>query len=357
MNTDDPQLLWGANVVGMEMGYPALPAPGWPVADQDYPVHDARLIDYLADHGMTAIRLLFSWEAVQPALFGPIPDAEDNEYVRQLHTLVEYATTQRGMHVVIEPWQSDPAGHAGGARWRGQRVGSAAVPVEAWQDFWTRLAGAFAESDDVGFGLVNEPNHTSTMRWWAIAQAGVDAIRGSGATQRIYVPGNGYTSAGSWTDDFYDTAPTKRSNAYGWLNANGPGQPITDPANNIVVEVHTYLDPDQGGGSTEISSVTAARDHLAVVVDEARAQGYRVWLGEIGMYAGEPGAAAAWADFVDYAKANADVLIGVTWWAAGAPGWWDDVAAGGGGHFAITPTDPNTFTGDTVNMTMIDGSF
>jgi hypothetical protein len=39
------------------------------------------------------------------------------------------------------------------------------------------------------------------------------------------------------------------------------------------------------------------------------------------------------------------------------PGWWDDIGADGGGHFAATPLSGVTFTGDTVNMTMIESDF
>jgi hypothetical protein len=51
------------------------------------------------------------------------------------------------------------------------------------------------------------------------------------------------------------------------------------------------------------------------------------------------------------------VIAGWTWWAAGEPGWWDDVGANDGGHYSVTPTDGNTYTGDSVNMTMIKASF
>lgn len=173
------------------------------------------------------------------------------------------------------------------------------------------------------------------------------------------MPGNGYSAANFWVtaDPFYDTDPVKRSNAYGWLNANGVGQPISDPLNNIVAEVHTYLDADQGGNGTDITSVTAAREHLVAVVNEARLRGYKVYLGEIGMLATVPAAPAAWADFISYFSANSDTLIGFTWWAGGAPGWWDDIGANGGGHFAISPTSGATFTGDSVNMDMIENDF
>ncbi len=70
-----------------------------------------------------------------------------------------------------------------------------------------------------------------------------------------------------------------------------------------------------------------------------------------------PTAPAAWADFINYFEANTDTLIGFTWWTGGAPGWGDDVAANGGGHFSIAPTHCATFTGDTVNMDMIENDF
>lgn len=350
----------GTNMVGMEMFYADYNQGSGPVGDTNYPIHDTRLIDYFASKGMTTIRFLFSWEAMQSTLMGPVPAANVGNYklyFDRYKNIVDYATNVKGMQVIVEPWQANVGGGAGGARWRGDLVGSAAVPIAAWSDFWTRFAGVYAANPRVSFGLVNEPNSMSTMSWWAIAQAGITAIRNAGATQRIFVPGNGYSAASSWTSNFYDTAAPQRSNAYGWLNANGPGLPISDPLNNIVAEVHTYLDADEGGGSTQITAITAAREHLTVVVDEARAQGYQVYLGELGFLASVPIAAATWADFIAYFEANPDVLVGFTWWAGGAPGWWDDIGASGGGHFSITPTSGATFTGDTINMDMIENSF
>jgi endoglucanase len=349
--------LRGTNLVGMEVPYLAFDAGDGPIPDRHYPVYDERLVDYFASKNMTVMRFLFSWEAMQSTLFGPIPAFSAGNYQTYFDNykrIVDYATSIKGMQVVIEPWQANPAGGAGGARWRGDLVGSAAVPQTAFADLWSRMATIFASNPLVCYGLVNEPNNMSTMSWWASAQAAVTAIRSTGSTQRINVPGNGYTAASSWTNNFYDTATPQRSNAYGWLNTNGVGAPISDPINNMTVEVHTYLDVSESGNSTGITSTTAARDHLSVAVNEARARGYTVYVGEIGFYAGNPIAAAAWTDFISYANANTDTFIAFTWWAGGAPNWWDDVAASDGGHFAITPTNAATFTGDTVNMNMIE---
>lgn len=357
----EPVTFRGTNVVGMEMAYFNFNQANGPVGDTDYPVYDTRVIDYFAAKRITTIRFLFTWEAMQATLNGPIPATSTGNYKAYFDNfkrVVDYATGSKGMRVIIEPWQSDSGGGAGGARWRGDLVGSAQVPIAAFADFWGKLAALFKDNPRVRFGLVNEPNGMSTMTWFAAAQAAITAIRTAGATQRIYVPGNGYTAASGWTANYYDTAVPAHSNAYGWLNANGIGQPLIDPAGNIAAEVHTYLDSSQGGLTDEITSVTAARDQIAVALNEAAAHGYKIYLGEIGIYAGASGAgftaADAWADFINYFNANQVTFDGFTWWAGGMPDWWNDVHAA---HFSISPTDGVNYTGDSVNMQMIQADF
>ncbi len=360
--TPGASMIRGTNLMGMEMAYQNCDQAGGPIEGSNYPRHDERLIDYFAAKRMTTLRFLFSWECMQQVLNGPIPAAQTGRYKTYFDNykrIVDYATNVMGLRVIVEPWDSNSAGGAGGARYRGNVVGSGGVPIAAFADFWSRMATIFGDNARVEYGLINEPNDMSTMAWFSAAQAAVTAIRATSSTQRIYVPGNGYSAASTWTSNFYDTAATKRSNAYGWLNANGVGLPLNDPAANMAAEVHTYLDTDEGGGTTEITSITAARDHLSVAVNEAAARGYKVYLGEIGMYASAPLAPQAWADFIAYLNASAGngVLLGFTWFAAGDPLWWPDVAANGGGHFSISPTSSASYTGDTVNMDMIENDF
>lgn len=347
--------LRGTNLVGMEGGYSFNQSSG-PVPDSDYAVHATQTIDYLAAKNMKVIRFLFSWERMQATLNGPIPAATSGNYKSYFddyNRIVNYATNVKGMTVLVEPWQASTSGNTGGPTWRGNVVGGGVVTSAHFADFWSKMATVYASNPRVAIGLVNEPNNMSTMTWFAAAQAAVTAIRGTGFGGDIHVPGNGWTGAGSWTDSSYDTAATKRSNAYGWANARGVGLPLLDPVGKLVANVHSYADTDAGGSTTTVVSSTVSRTRVKVAVDWARANGVRVFVGEIGMYAGATNATANWNDFVTYLDANGDTLIGFTWWACGKSGWWNDVGASGGGHFSITP--PSS-TSDTVNMSMIAAS-
>ena len=356
--------LRGANIGGMTFAYAHCPSPGaGPTpggGSPGFPLFDQRLVDYYAGKGMTTLRMLFTWECMQKDLNGSIPAAASGNYKAyfdEFRKAVDYATNAKGMHVVITPWQSSASGGLCGACYRGVKIGTAGpggVSNADFADFWTKMAHHFRSNPRVGFSLVNEPNSMSTMQWFSAAQAAVTAIRATGAANRIYVPGNGYTAASTWDTNSYDTASEpKRSNAYGWLNARGTGLPLLDPQDNMAIEVHTYVDQNQGGLDNGITSVTAARDHVKHTVDWARARAFKVYLAEIGMYAGNALAMQAWSDFVAYAGANTDTLIGFAWWAGGYPGWWDNAQFP---DFSVAPTQAD-FTGDTVNMTMIQGAF
>jgi endoglucanase len=355
--TSTRRMLRGTNLCGMEGGYKNWPAATGPVADTNYPVHSTKMVDYLVSRGMNVLRLLFSWERMQSALGGPVPAASSGnykDYFDNFKRVVDYATS-KGMTVLVAPWQASSSGGAGGACYRGAVVGSSGGPAAAmFADFWAKLAARLGSNPLVWIGLVNEPNNTDTMQWFSIAQTAINAIRGAGFKGRIVVPGNGWTNASTWEQTWYDTNATKRSNAYGWLNANGVGKPLSDPLGNLALEVHLYSNADAGGTTAEVVSGTIARERTAGVVTWARAHGVKIFVGEVGMYAGSANAPENWASWNTFVNANSDVVLGWAWWAAGKPGWWDDVAANNGGHFSITPK--NDYSTDTVNMTMIKPS-
>lgn len=323
--------LRGVNVAGAEWQYD----PSYqPVEGQNYTWVTHRDIDYLASRGVAFIRLLFSWELLQPSLDVGFAAS----YLASMSDRVRYATG-KGMIVMIEPHGGDASGFA---RYKGKEIGSVEVPNSAFAGLWQRLAQSFKDNPNVVFGLMNEPHDMSTLQWFAAAQAAIDAIRGTGAANLVMVPGNGFSAPASWNDTWYDTAPDQVSNATGW-------ETLGDALGKLVVSVHTYFDADGGGGATDIASLDIIAQRMQPVVDWARARNLKVHLSEFGASASEPGAPEAVANAIAYLDANKDVVIGWSWWAYGPPDWW------GGYQFTLCPTDD--YTVDDPKMAWLQPHF
>jgi endoglucanase len=358
---------------------------GAPNSGTNYIASDTRTIDYFKSKGMSMLRLMFTWEWLQDAVLDTIPGAGAYlTYWNAFVATVNYATSL-GMTVMIEHYgASDNFWGGGGANTtpshKGvgsgdgvsytRKIGGGTVTNAHFSDLWSQLATYFKNNPRVEFGMCNEPHDMSTLTWFGTAQAVITAIRATGATQRIYVPGNGYASW-DWESTSVDNAGTPRSNSYGWENAGGTGVPLSDPLNNLVAVVHMYMD-DAGGSTADVDAAivavgagteaNAAADRLAPVVNWARTynaahpgKAVRVFVGEIGFKNTYTNATACWDAFAAYCLTNKDVVIGWAWWGASDIGWWTDV---GETHFSISPTTTGTpYTGDTANMNMIENDF
>jgi endoglucanase len=349
--------------------------------EKNYIKSDHRTIDYFASKGMNHIRLMFTMEWFQDTLSATIPDTDSARlaYWEAFVDTVNYATSL-GMYVMIEHYGLDGSIRDTRPMWKIHSLGDATFTNEHFANLYEQLATYFLRNDLVGFGMLNEPNHMSTKAWFSAAQDVITAIRNTGSTAWIFVPGNGYSSW-EWTNNWYDAPSTgdpKISNADGWENAwenaNGTRSPLFDPRNKLIAAPHIYLD-DHGGRTYNINAVpprgtqaTALVDRIKVVVDWAKrfndthpTAPIKVYLGEIGYYAGTTTglggnytattARTCWNNFIKYLDANANVLVGFAWWAASEIDWWKDV---GLTHFSVSQTRSG---GDTINMDMIEKTF
>ena len=101
----------------------------------------------------------------------------------------------------------------------------------------------------------SKPHDMSTQLVVQNNQAAIDAIRASGAKQLILAPGNGWSGGHSWNQS---TCATCEPNT-NWL------QNMKDPANNLAIDIHEYLDTDFSGshqacvqpGPSNLAGVTA----------------------------------------------------------------------------------------------------
>jgi len=283
----------GVNLAGAEFNSSKKPG----VLFKDYMYASDADFAYYANQGMNVIRLPFLWERLQPAAGASLDAAQ----LAQIRTAVTRARNH-GLKIILDPHNY--------AKYNGQRLGSGAVPNAVFADLWRQLGTAFANDDAVIFGLMNEPNGLDSLTWASAAQAGIDAIRASGARNLVLVPGVAYTGARSWN-----------SAAAGGGVSNGDALAnLVDPANNLAFEVHQYLDKDYSGTAYTCVSETIGADKLKGFTDWLRANHKVGFLGEFA--AGTDATCMSALDnMLAYMDANDDVWLGWTYWAAGA--WWN----------------------------------
>lgn len=283
----------GVNLAGAEFGDP----PG--VYGKDYIYPSDETIRYFAGKGFNGARLPFRWERLQPRLGRAFAMGERRRLADTVKRL-----KAAGLTVVLDPHNY--------AYHNGHQIGSPEVPVEAFADFWRRLASEYKNDPAVQFGLMNEPHDIPADKWLVAANAAIAAIRSTGATNLVYVPGTIWTGAHSWENE-----RPGGSNAKVMLG-------VEDPANNYVYEVHQYLDADFSGTH---ETCEAADDAVAAL------ERFTVWLRENGKrgFLGEFGAPAKQECLTGLSRMTAvvdgapDVWTGWTYWAGGD--WWPETEA------------------------------
>ena len=281
-------MLTGLNLAGAEFG----DVGGEYGKAYRYPA-DAE-IDDLARRGFTVLRLPFRWERLQPTLSA---DFDKDERAR-LDAVVAHVRG-KNLAVILDVHNY--------ARWNDKLIGSEDVPASAFADLWRRLAEAFRGQDGVVFGLMNEPHDMHTETWADAAQAAIDAVRKTGACNRILVPGNAWTGAHNWRDGDYGTP-----------NAQAMGR-VRDPLGRMSFEFHQYLDADWSGRAATCRPVAEAVAALAVATTWLEETGATGFLGEIGA-GGDPQCLDGLAAMLAHVNAHAHVWHGWTAWAAGS--WW-----------------------------------
>lgn len=266
--------------------------------NKDYTWPTQAEVTYFTGLGMNILRVPFMWERLQSKAMGGF----DAAYLGNLTTVVDWIT-KAGAAALIDPHNY--------ARYYGKVVGEAGsgVTEQALADLWKRLADVFKDNEKVIFAVMNEPNTMKTEDWLKDANAAAAAIRATGAKNLLTIPGNAWTGAHSWAENWYGT-----SNSVVMLN-------FKDPLDNYVFEVHQYLDSDSSGGHPDCKSETVGAEGMQPFTTWAKANNKRGFLGEFGAGTAAPCPKAV-ENIIDHMEENNDVYVGWTWWAAGP--WWGD---------------------------------
>jgi endoglucanase len=339
----------GLNHTGMNLG--SFDRSLGRLRNTQYPTYSDALLDWYQAKNVKSVRLMFTWEAVQPALGGSVPGTTGGyaDYWADLTDVVNRLLA-RNIYIILAPWQFNPGTRNTDIVYDGDPF-TAADFADFWGKFSAAINASTSNDQRVAFDLINEP-HTQAEAggagvgitlpdWFTYAQAAINAIRSAGGTNTIFIPGMGFDSASSFTTNGSSTA---------WTG-------LTDiPLNNIAVTVHCY----DGNSST---STTALRNACADLVNWARQHELKVNVGEIALDAGPNGsppfrsdfltAQAQWADWNSFCISNNDVIVGWNWWGNSAAKWWDDADSLGGSHWGLTVDDGAS---QTVYMDLIEAT-
>ncbi len=306
------QRFFGVNLAGADFGtdQDGTGLPG--VFNTSYIYPNQAEVDYFKSKKMNIVRLPFRWERLQPTLNMPFDSSE----LSRLTTFVN-ATTAKDVTVLLDPHNY--------ARYNGNLIGSNAVPVSAFNDFWTRLSNTFKSNPKVIFGLMNEPSRMSTNQWRSAANSAIQAIRNTSATNLILIPGNGWTGGHSWLQNWY-AAESPNSNTIGpngyKIGSNAEEMlNIVDPQNNFAFDIHQYLDFDFSGEHPECVSATIGSEKLAEITTWLTTHNRKAFLGEFGGGTSST-CLAAISNISKYIVDRPNQWIGWCYWAAGP--WWGD---------------------------------
>lgn len=324
----------GSNLTGGGTSYDTWPAAGTgPVSGTHYLFVSNMTVDKLIAAGMNAFRVVFAWEALQPSEYADITKLVGayQIYRDKLFSLVDYITS-KGCTVILDIHGDKDAGFAA---YRGSRVGGSTPTGQLVEDLlenvWWQLATKYKTNTRVFFGITNEPHDITPSAWFKCAQKVINGIRNAGNTQKIVMPGVDWDGAGTWA----------AHNASAWN--------LTDPANNLAVQVHLYFDANSGGGDTTIASRTIGVERLKGVTEWARSKKLEVILGEVGLSAANAQGEITWENTLAYINANKDVIGGFLWWATGEPAWW--------GNYQFTLLNSSGAPSAQLKMLTESGSF
>ncbi|KAK6542415.1 hypothetical protein TWF694_006370 [Orbilia ellipsospora] len=251
----------------------------------DYTFPSTSTIATLASQGYNIFRVPFAMERMA---VGSVTAPLASGYLAG-YTNVINAITNSGAWAVIDP-------HNYG-RYNGQII----TDTNAFGVFWTNVANAFKNNPKVIFDINNEFNTMDQSLVVALNQAGINAIRATGATQYIFAEGNMWTGTSTWA------------------TINDSMKTLTDPLGKLIYEMHEYLNSDGSGSTGDCVSTTIGVDRITDATNWLKANGK---LGVLGEFSGGANSMCYTAikGLMDHLQANSNVWLGAIWWAAGP--WW-----------------------------------
>ncbi|EKM76512.1 hypothetical protein AGABI1DRAFT_115829 [Agaricus bisporus var. burnettii JB137-S8] len=287
----------GVNIAGFDFGCngdgSCTASAAWPPLTKYYG-HDGegQMQHFVNDDGFNTFRLPVGWQFLTGDVEGgPIVAANLAKY----DDLVQ-ACLNTGAFCIIDIHNY--------ARWDRGIIGQGGPTNDEFAALWSAIASKYASEERIMFGVMNEPHDVPDINAWAQSvQEVVTAIREAGATtQLILLPGNNWTSAETFVSNGSAAALQKVTNPNG----------STD---NLIFDVHKYLDSDNSGTHPECTTnnIDRAWAPLADWLRENKRQAINTETG-----GGNTDSCVQFmCQQVAYQAANSDVYLGFVGWGAG----------------------------------------
>lgn len=293
---------FGVNIAGFDFGCGVDGTCGMTAPNLDYPPlaslgnpDGIGQMQHFRAGGMNTFRLPVGWQRLVNGNLGGTLDAS---YWVKYDQLVQ-GCLATGAYCIIDIHNY--------ARWNGNIIGQSngAVTNSDFSSLWSQIATKYAGQSKVIFGLMNEPHDVPDITIWAASvQAAVTAIRQAGATsQLILMPGNNWTSAGTFVSSGSADALSKVTNPDGSID-------------NLIFDVHKYLDSDNSGTHTECVTDNVS-DTFAPLAQWLRCHGRKAILTESGG-GNVQSCVTYFCSQLDFIRTNSDVFLGYTGWSAGS---------------------------------------
>ncbi|KAK7949597.1 glycoside hydrolase family 5 protein [Apiospora saccharicola] len=246
---------------------------------------------FVSDLGMNMMRLPISWQfLVNNQLSGSLDANNLGKYDQLVQSCLK-----TGAHCMIDIHNF--------ARWNGGVIGQGGPTDDQFVSLWSQLATKYAGNDKIAFEIMNEPHDLDINIWAQTCQKVVTAIRQAGAnSQMILLPGTNFDSAATLVSSGSATA------MMGVKNPDGS----TD---NLVLDIHKYLDEDNSG--THKECVTDNVDAFNNVATFLRDNGRKGFVSESGASTAAS-CIKAFCSQNNFINANSDVFVGFVGWAAGS---------------------------------------
>lgn len=287
----------GVNISGFDFGCNSdgscTASGAWPPL-LEYYGHDGQgqMQHFVNDDGFNVFRLPVGWQFLtNDVMSGDI----DEDNLAEYDALVQ-ACLATGASCIVDVHNY--------ARFNGEIIGQGGPSNDIFATLWSNLAAKYATSDNVIFGVMNEPHDIpDIVAWAASVQAAVTAIRQAGATtQLILLPGNNWTSAETFVSNGSADALSQVTN---------PDGSIT----NLIFDVHKYLDSDNSGTNAECVT-NNIDDAFSPLADYLRTNGRQAFNTETG--GGNTASCAQYlCEQIAFMQQNSDVYLGYVGWAAG----------------------------------------